>query len=820
MWRASIARGIATGTLRRDRVAVVAALVTAVVVFLGFVFSHGTEALMPGRLTHAHAAIENCSSCHSKTGTNKLSWVHGLVAGDPIADSKACLTCHKMPDTAFNAHGAPNDVLKASTKRLTGLAAKMSVPVSARAQHAAFPTEGMHEAGLPCATCHQEHQGAAFNLKAVSNAQCRSCHSVKFESFDTDHPKFEGYPFKRRTRIVFDHAGHFGKHYPEVAKKDPAKRIPATCSTCHDSRDDRRVMSVLPFEKTCAGCHRDQITGKERASGPKGVAFISLPGLDMATLKKKNAAVGEWPDDSDARLTPFMKVMISRTDRGRTLLKAVDGLNLQDLSAATDAQISAVTEIAWEVKSLINALLTGKASDALGNLDFDGGAQLSATLVSDLTANIPRDVIASAQQEWLPNLAAEAASRPAPVKPATEPVNPVAKPVVKPAPAAVNDTPAAATTSSDDKKAVRPFKELPPAMKAGAKSADDARAQSDSKEGAASHGNDDGRWDLPSGTPRSIRQRREGPEDDKGSSGRAKTPSDDSAGDKPAADSPTSPKSGEGDQPAAPAAAADSPPGDQSDDLLFPTEAEQREMKTLTKDGGSQPAAAANDTPAAATSKATDAGEPAANAKVPEAAASRTSKPAVVAIGSDIDPESWAESGGWYRQDYTIFYRPQGHKDKFIYSWLFLSGPKAPRNDKSPMTAVFETLTGKDAQGSCTKCHSVDDLAGKGRLVNFSPPSAKTKKVRFTAFVHEPHFGIMEDRGCLTCHTLEKDRAYLKSYEHGDAKQFASNFGEVKQELCKGCHNASAVRQDCGLCHKYHVNGVETPIISTKIPSQ
>jgi hypothetical protein len=51
-------------------------------------------------------------------------------------------------------------------------------------------------------------------------------------------------------------------------------------------------MAVAPFEKTCSACHIDQITGKERVSGPKGIAFLSLPGLDVATLKKKNADIG------------------------------------------------------------------------------------------------------------------------------------------------------------------------------------------------------------------------------------------------------------------------------------------------------------------------------------------------------------------------------------------------------------------------------------------------------------------------------------------------------------------------------------------------
>ena len=195
--------------VRRDRLAVLLALVTVVCLGAAFLLSKGTQFLMPGPLTSAHGAIENCSACHTKSGSGKLSWIHGLVAGDPLADSKACLTCHKMPDTAFNAHGASAEVLKQSTERLTKIAARTPQPQSARAQSIAFPTHDMVARGLYCATCHQEHQGVNFNLSKISNEQCRSCHVVKFDSFDGHHPKFENYPFKRRTRIIYDHAGHF-----------------------------------------------------------------------------------------------------------------------------------------------------------------------------------------------------------------------------------------------------------------------------------------------------------------------------------------------------------------------------------------------------------------------------------------------------------------------------------------------------------------------------------------------------------------------------------------------------------------------------------
>jgi hypothetical protein len=104
--------------------------------------------------------------------------------------------------------------------------------------------------------------------------------------------------------------------------------------------------------------------------------------------------------------------------------------------------------------------------------------------------------------------------------------------------------------------------------------------------------------------------------------------------------------------------------------------------------------------------------------------------------------------------------------------------------------------------------------------VNFFPASVESKQGRFTNFVHEPHFGILDNRGCLTCHYLEKGRPYLKSYDQGNPQKFVSNFGAVKKELCQTCHASGRVRQDCFLCHKYHVNGAISPITDTRIPAQ
>ncbi len=786
--------------LGRDRFARILALATSIGVSAVFIASPGTQFLMPGPLSSAHGAIKNCSSCHARSGDGKLSWVHGIVALGSTADSKACLTCHKISESAFNPHGASAEVLKKSTLRLVNIATGSPQSLSARAQTAALPMQKMISGGLNCASCHQEHQGINFDLDKISNEQCRSCHSVKFDSFDDGHPAFDTYPFRRRTRIIYDHTAHFDKYFPDVAKKDPSRRIPATCSTCHDSQNDRRIMSVVPFERTCSGCHLGQITGKDRVNGPKGIAFLTLPGLDLETLKKKNAAIGEWPDASEAELTPFMKMMVGRNAEGRATLRTVDGLNLQDLAQANNDQIKAVTDLAWDIKKLFYALIAGKASDVLGDLNIgNGNAKLNVTLVADLTANIPRDVVVGAQQQWLPNLAREIADGPLPDAPAPSASNSTpgvlrsagkeeAKSTDKRSPPA-DDGEQEKTRQAADK-----VKRDPPACllrvfgqcimnNAPGNSADAAHSDAgDNSDNTSTDRKKTHATSLPPAMQAGLKDLRP-PGDGERTMQLAQVSTSKTAVNARA-------------QPAAKSSR-------QSDDLLSLSEEESRDLEARNNGSADKKGAASQAAPSPSGNASTEA-----------------SVPPIISIASDIDAESWAEYGGWYRQDYAIFYRPTGHKDKFIYSWLFLTGPKTRKDGTTPATAVFNVLTNKDAPGSCTKCHSIDDGRNGGRVVNFSPLSASSKSGRFTRFTHEPHFGIVGKRGCLTCHDLAKDRSYLKSYEQGNPQNFASNFSTVKKDVCQGCHASSGVRQDCLTCHNYHVNGVITPIMTTRNPSQ
>jgi hypothetical protein len=524
-----------------------------------------------------------------------------------------------------------------------------------------------------------------------------------------------------------------------------------------------------------------------------------------------------------------MQVMISGDERGRALIKAVDSLNLQDLTNASDEQIKAVTNLVWEIKRLFYALLKGKASDVLGNLNIGGEAKLSATLVADLTAGIPRDVIISAQQLWLPNLATEMGKRPVRgdqeqngwTTMTTEPTPAISAPPEEPSGQdARQETPTLSPQPSGRGAAGIAKRDPPPCLVSVLgqclmfKGADDP-AEAGPPEGVAGKSDNanakpDGRKETPSAgdLPAAMRA---GVKDARSAANpEAVAGKTDTANAKP----------DDGTKTLSANEHAQAKGADQTDDLLFPTEEELRAIKAHDKDAekSAQPDGGVSTDAASKADTNAPANAPAASGTQP--AEPRTSVTPMISIASDVDPESWAEYGGWYQQDYTIFYRPTGHKDKFLYSWLFLTGPQAPKGDKSPAAEVFDSLTSKDAQGSCTKCHSVDDIQSKGRVVNFSPTSVASKQGRFTNFIHEPHFGILENRGCLTCHKLEEARPYLKSYEQGNPQTFVSNFGAVKKDLCQTCHTSSMARQDCLLCHQYHVNGVVTPIISTRIPTE
>ena len=326
---------------RRASVSKWAALFVFGIVIIAASYASRSQFLMPGPMTAAHSLQTDCRSCHANVPDGQFGWLRSVLApAEPKEEIAACLTCHMIDGREQSPHDLALEELEKRTKRVQSKAALSSPSLMVRFGNGVLPVRNRVDNGIFCATCHREHQGKDFDLKRVSNDRCQSCHSLQFKSFAKGHPEFDSYPYKRRTRIIFDHSTHFGKHFPEALKeKATSQAAPNICTDCHSPDGDRRLMSVKPFKVVCSSCHLNQIIGAERASGPKGIAFLTLPGLDLATLKEKGVSIGEWPEDSEAELTPLMAMLIGLDDHRRQILHTVAKLDLLDLSTASDAEI-------------------------------------------------------------------------------------------------------------------------------------------------------------------------------------------------------------------------------------------------------------------------------------------------------------------------------------------------------------------------------------------------------------------------------------------------------------------------------------------------
>jgi hypothetical protein len=659
------------------------------------------DRLMPGPLSAAHATLTNCATCHSGLGSGNLAWLHRLVAAaKPETDGKLCLRCHDHGAQPFAPHGYP----VAALQRLTRFLADKEKPDPAPADNllqrlygaVTFQQPVTGKTTIYCATCHGEHEGASHDLAAVSNARCQTCHVAKFGAFAATHPEFTDYPYERRPRIIFDHQTHYRKYFPDASKMaaDP-RSVPKECTDCHVPGARQRFMQVKSFDAVCASCHRGDVRGTT-VMGPKGIEFLAVPGLDVDTLRKRGIDIGEWPEDADAGLTPFMRLLLDF--EGGKVADGVAGLDLLDLRKASKADLAKVAALAWAVKRVFRKLETTALPTALGL--SGSGAKPDPTLSAELTGAFPHAVIVAANRAWFPNLQDDLQrhDKNEPTHSFKPPAKVRAvKPPAPPAPGAkgshVVPAPSALTKSNEDILA----------PSAPAKSDDDILAPS----------------------------------------ARAKSSDNILA---PSA----SPKSG----------SADSLLGgpDQSGSPLMPQNG--------------------------AASKPTNAATP---------------------IPKPFDPEAWAAFGGWYRQNFTIRYRPATHTDGFLKAWLDFSGHARHSKHAAVLAAIFARLSGKDAIGRCTKCHSIDSDAGM-KIVAWRPFNADRVKKRFTTFSHKRHIAAVGEKGCQACHALKQGGdEFLQTYSQGTPSNYTPNFKPMKKALCARCHAQQTAWQACTLCHNYHV---------------
>jgi hypothetical protein len=403
----------------------------------------------PGPLTSAHALSNTrCNDCHVLKGPGGDAGMGTLGAGLHGPSSAECLQCHDLGGQPLSPHGFDGATLASLHGDFRPAASASSHSAILAVARWAAPHEG---AALECAACHREHRGRDGDLTGFTNAQCQVCHRSTFDSFSSGHPDFAGYPFERRTRIIFDHAKHIEVHF---ADKSVAAFAPKSCDACHVPSPSGAFMLVRPFEQACAACHGGQIEGEGRA-GDKGIAFFRVPGLDAATLAGKGHPVGEWPSDADGRITPFMRLLLAPDPAATSALQVLGDADLSDLGGATAERLAAAETLAWSIKSLFADLVTDGQVAIISRLNGVAPGAPREQLRA-MTAQLPRDGLISAQTAWFPNLFTEVANYRAGIRPAPVPAAP-AKPN---APAA---RPPAAPSAGDDLLSDAPAPQAPAA---------------------------------------------------------------------------------------------------------------------------------------------------------------------------------------------------------------------------------------------------------------------------------------------------------------------------------------------------------------------
>lgn len=368
------------------------------------------KVMKPGNLSTQHAQIlkntndnQRCAACHEAAELGGLDeWTQLAIAGDSDhpSQSQRCLVCHQDKiggeEISMFPHGISEDVMQARTldraKRM-GLDAPRETNLV-----------GMHDGKVACAACHREHQGALHDLTAMSNAQCAECHQDNYRSFANGHPEFGSWPYERRTQIAFDHAMHQGRYFPE-------SKTEFACRSCHVSKQDGSLVSVVNYETACQSCHEPKI----QQSYGDGVPLISLPMLDLRAFKAEGLSIGEWPEmangDFDGPLPPLMRVLLSADAHARASMEQfesnfefadVDPGNLDDLEAAVD--------IAWGIKRLVHDLTNGGPPAIRKRLEQSLDVSLTDEELRELLGQLPRDTAVEMQQTWFPSLPQELAS--------------------------------------------------------------------------------------------------------------------------------------------------------------------------------------------------------------------------------------------------------------------------------------------------------------------------------------------------------------------------------------------------------------------------
>lgn len=189
-------------------------------------------------------------------------------------------------------------------------------------------------------------------------------------------------------------------------------------------------------------------------------------------------------------------------------------------------------------------------------------------------------------------------------------------------------------------------------------------------------------------------------------------------------------------------------------------------------------------------------------------------KRAACSWGLNREYESPAEVrfGGWYTDMLEIRYKPSGHADPVVKSWLEFAlavSLNQKEEDKAARAIAMrdQILSAKDGVGGCIKCHAVSEVknskVGSHLAVAWKYESKSDSP--YVLYKHENHIEILGTKGaCSNCHILNKEVDYMASFKEYDPVNWVSNFEFISKKTCMQCHSESQIDLECQKCHLYH----------------
>lgn len=180
--------------------------------------------------------------------------------------------------------------------------------------------------------------------------------------------------------------------------------------------------------------------------------------------------------------------------------------------------------------------------------------------------------------------------------------------------------------------------------------------------------------------------------------------------------------------------------------------------------------------------------------------------------GTDASVISFDPAGTWTRDDATlsIRYRPTGHADPVLATWLTAT-VELPNALGLPLkAALVKELTKPTAPGQCGSCHSVEGSKSGQLMVNWHAFNRLSEQRTLTKFDHGPHLLLPQLADCTACHALDPAANTAASYADYDPHTFVSEFLPISKRDCVQCHTPIAAGDHCQTCHNYHVDMVES----------